>query len=101
LAGSAQFLSNPAGRVFSRAGWLPVRRDESKSARRVSPDAGTTEPKSEKRASPAELYAKLPVKETVGIKPDEGKAGPHKQRHVVENFFCRIKAFSGVWPRAL
>ncbi|MFH1496452.1 MAG: IS66 family transposase [Verrucomicrobiota bacterium] len=41
-------------------------------------------PKPEKRAAPAELYAKLPVAETVVIEPDEVKAEPEAFEQIGE-----------------
>jgi len=41
-------------------------------------------PKPEKRAAPAELYAKLPVKETVVIEPAEVKAAPEAFEQIGE-----------------
>lgn len=41
-------------------------------------------PKPEKRAAPAELYAQLPVKETVVIEPEEVKAAPEAFEQIGE-----------------
>jgi hypothetical protein len=41
-------------------------------------------PKPENRDAPADLYAKLPVKETVVIEPDEVKAEPEAVEQICE-----------------
>lgn len=41
-------------------------------------------PKPEKRAAPAELYAKLPITETVVIEPEEVKAEPDALERIGE-----------------